>query len=164
MDASLTPSLSVQTLEETVVARERFLTGTYVRFALILASLAVVLAGIGIYGVMSYLVSQRVREIGIRMALGAPAVNVLQSVLADGLRTVFFGALFGLAGAGVVAAVLKATLVFPGSIDFLYGVSAFDPLTFLGLSAFLAGVAAIATVVPARRAVKVDPLVALRFE
>jgi macrolide transport system ATP-binding/permease protein len=164
VDPSLASRLSAPTLDETVVAAQRLLTGVFVMFAAVLAGLAILLAGVGIYGVMSYLVSRRVREIGIRMAMGASASEVLGSVVLDGLRPVLYGAVLGLLGAGALSSALKSTLVFPGSVDFLYGASAYDPATFLGLTAFLAAVAALASAVPARRAIKVDPVVALRYE
>jgi len=129
-----------------------------------LAALALALAGVGIYGVMAYSVSQRTREIGIRMTLGATQAEVLKSVILQGLRPVFLGALLGLAGAASVSTILKATLVFPGTPDMFFGVSVFDPLTFIGLSCFLGTVALIASAIPARRAMKVDPMVALRWE
>src|SRR5437588_1553036 len=102
------------------------------------------LAGTGIYGVMAYLVGQRTREIGIRMALGASAGDVMRGVVMSGLRPVFVGIVLGIAGAAALSALLHATLAFPGSSDFLYGVSFYDPATFLGLSAFLIAVATLA--------------------
>ena len=113
---------------------------------------------------MAYLVSRRTREIGIRMALGAGAGEVVGSVVVGGLRPVFVGMAVGIAGAAGASAILHSTLSLPGSADFLYGVSFYDPATFLGLSGFLLAVAAAASAVPARRAVKVDPMVALRYE
>ena len=164
MDKNLAPSFGMRSLEDAVVRPQRLLAKTYAMFAVLLASLALALAGIGIYGVMSYLVSQRVREIGIHMALGANAGDVVASVVREGLRPVLIGAFAGLALAAAVSTVLRATLIFPGSSDLLFGVSAFDPATFLGLSAFLAVVTTIASAIPARRATKVDPMVALRYE
>jgi ABC-type antimicrobial peptide transport system permease subunit len=133
-------------------------------FAAILAALALALAGVGIYGVMSYLVSRSVKEIGVRVALGARAGNVLLAVIVRGLRPVFCGLVLGVAGAAALSALLHATLALPGSSDFFYGVPFYDPATFLGLSAFLIVVATIASAIPARRALGVDPMVALRYE
>jgi predicted permease len=164
LDKTLAPSLSMGSLEEFVVSKQRLMAKTYAMFAVMLASLALALAGVGIYGVMSYLVSQQVREIGIRMALGATASNVVASVVREGLRPVFLGAVAGLVLAAGVSTILRATLIFPGTTDMLFGVSVFDPLTFLGLSAFLSLVAIVASAIPARRATKVDPMVALRYE
>jgi predicted permease len=164
LDKNLQASFGMSTLEEAVVSKQRLLSKTYAMFASMLAVLALALAGVGIYGVMSYLVSRQVREIGIRMALGATARDVIATVVREGLRPVFIGALGGLAAAAGVSTVLRATLTFPGSTDLLFGVSVFDPLTFLSLSAFLALLAAIASFIPARRATEIDPMVALRYE
>jgi len=119
------------------------------------ASAAVLLAIIGIYGVVSYLVTQRTQEIGIRVALGAQVPNVLLLVLRQGMKPVLFGIAFGLAGAFAVTRALA---------KLLYGVSATDPLTFGCVSLLLAAVALLACFIPAWRATRVDPLVALRYE
>jgi len=121
----------------------------------IFASLAMLLAAIGIYGVMSYAVGQRVHEIGIRMALGARAGDVLSLVLRQGLSLVVMGIVIGLMGAVWLTEAMKSLL---------FGVSPNDPPTFAIVSALLLAVAAAATYIPARRATKVDPMVALRYE
>jgi len=129
------------------------------RFALILLGLlsilALILASIGIYGVMSYSVAQRTHEIGIRMALGAGRGQVLAIVLGNGARLVLAGVGIGAAGALVLTRFMSA---------FLFGISASDPLTFLAISLFLTGIALLATFVPARRAMRLDPIKALRYE
>jgi putative ABC transport system permease protein len=121
----------------------------------IFAVLALLLAGIGIYGVVSYLVGKRSREIGIRMALGASRGSVLRSVLGRGLR---------LAGLGVVIGLIASMMVARLSARFLYRVGVNDPVTFAFVVVLLAAIAVLACWVPARRATKVDPLVALRYE
>jgi putative ABC transport system permease protein len=113
------------------------------------------LAAIGIYGVMSYAVGQRVHEIGIRLALGARAGNVRSLVLRQGLTLVVVGIAVGLMGGVWLTGAMKSLL---------FGVSPNDPTTFAIVSALLLAVAAAATYIPARRATKVDPIVALRYE
>jgi putative ABC transport system permease protein len=164
VDADVLPSLSVTSIEAGPLAFQKVQSQAGAAFAAVLATLALLLAGVGIYGVMAYLVSQRTREIGIRMALGAASAGVVRSVVLSGLRPVFVGMAVGIAAAAGASAMLHSTLSFPGSADLLYGVSFYDPTTFLGLSGFLLAVAALASLVPARRAVKVDPMVALRYE
>ena len=119
------------------------------------ALMALVLAAVGIYGVLSYTVTQRTRELGIRMALGAESNSVLKMVISQAMAPAIVGVLVGLAGAWG-ATRLMSTL--------LFGVSATDPLTFAAVALFLLAVALVASWVPARRATRVDPLVALRAE
>jgi len=163
-DRDLTPSLHLLNLDQTVIESQRAISRMFATLAAILAALALTLAGVGIYGVVSYLVSQRTREIGVRITMGATAWNVWTNVIVGGMRPVFFGLVLGLLLAGGLSTVLHQTLVFPGSTDFLYGVPFYDPLTFTTLICFVLGVAAVSSAVPARRAVRVDPMVALRYE
>jgi putative ABC transport system permease protein len=121
----------------------------------IFAAVALLLASVGIYGVMSYSVEQRTREIGIRMALGAERASVVRLILGQGARLAMIGI-----GIGVLGAFALSRLI----AGFLYGVSATDPLTYLLLAMLLGGVAVIACLLPARRAVAVDPVIALRAE
>ena len=163
-DRDLLPSLLLMSVEAGPLKVQKLMVQASTGFAVILAGLALLLAGVGIYGVMAYLVSQRTREIGVRMALGAAAPDVVRDVVISGLRPVGIGIVIGLATAAALSTLLHSTLSFPGASDLLYGVSFFDPATFLGLPAFLLLVAALASAVPARRAVRVDPVVALRYE
>ena len=119
------------------------------------AILALVLAVSGIYGVISYSVAQRTREVGIRMALGAKTSDVLNLVIRDGLKLVLIGIGVGIAGALLLTR-LMTTL--------LFGVTATDAVTYVTVALTLIIVALIACCIPARRATKVDPLIALRFE
>ncbi len=129
------------------------------RFSMILlgafAALALLLAMIGVYGVISYSVGRRTNEIGIPMALGAPRSQVFSLVLGEGMKLASLGTL-----AGIVAALALTRLL----SRLLFGVSAHDPLTFIGVAIMLAAIAAIACWIPARRAMHVDPMVALRHE
>jgi len=113
------------------------------------------LAAVGIYGIVSYSTAQRTHEIGIRVALGAQRRDVLGMVLGQGMRLVLIGLAAG-AAAAVVAARMLASL--------LFGVGVLDPATFLVVAALLTGIALLACYVPARRAMRVDPMVALRYE
>jgi putative ABC transport system permease protein len=133
------------------ISRERFQTLLLTLFA----TLALVLACIGLYGVISYMVAQRTHEIGVRMALGAQAGDVLTLVIRQGMLLAGVGLIVGIAIGSAVTRVLS---------DMLYGVSARDPLTFVGVPVLLLLVAFLACYIPARRATRIDPLAALRSE
>ena len=148
------PVFDVQTMEKIIsdsVAGRRFsmlLLGVF-------AGLALVLASVGIYGVISYTATQRTHEIGIRMALGAERADVLRMVVSHGLRLSLIGI-----GAGLAAALGLTRLM----SSMLFGVRPTDFVTFAAVSLLLAGVAVLASYVPARRATRVDPIIALRYE
>ena len=148
------PVFDVKTMEERVA-----ITLETRRFAVVLlgifGALALLLAAIGVYGVLAFAVSQRTREIGIHMALGARARDVLLMVIKQGMSLVLIGAVLGVAGAYVVTRTLRSLL---------FEIGTTDPLTFVLVSVMLAVVGFVACYLPARRATKVDPLVALRYE
>jgi len=148
------PVYSVKSMDQLVttsLAQRQLNMVLFVAFS----SIALILASVGIYGVMSYSVTQRTHEIGIRMALGAGQRNVLGLVVRQGMALALTGVGFGLAGALVLTRMMSSLL---------FGVSATDPVTFVAISALLTGVALVACLVPARRATRVDPMVALRYE
>jgi putative ABC transport system permease protein len=148
------PLVKVRTMEEnmaTTVAQPRFRTWLIG----ILAMLALVLAAVGVYGVMSYAVTQRTSEIGVRVALGAQPRDVFRIIVGEGLRLALFGV-----GVGLVAALVLTRLL----QSFLFGISAYDPVTFIAVSLLLTLVAVAASYFPARRATRVDPMIALRYE
>ncbi len=141
MDALLSDSLSPHLFSAVLIG--------------VFAILALALAAVGIYGVMSYTVSQRRQEIGIRMALGAQPGNVQSMILGHSVKLTLIGVGLGLAGAFALVRFLTSLL---------FGVGAYDAVTFIGVPVLLAAVAIAASYLPARRAVRVDPIVALRYE
>jgi predicted permease len=148
------PVSHIRTMEEILlesIARQRF----SMLLLAIFAGVAMILAAVGIYGVMSYSVAQRTHEIGIRMALGAQTSTVLKLAVAYGLKLVVAGIAIGLIAAFALTRVMSTLL---------FGVTATDPATFTLISLLLILVAAIASYIPARRATKVDPIIALRYE
>jgi len=150
----LVPTGAVRSMDQ-VLAHSLALRSFMMRLLSIFGGLALVLASVGIYGVISFAVSQRTREIGVRMALGARPADVLQMILTEGLKLVAVGVVLG------TAAALLLTRLLEGMV---YGVSMRDPLIFALVNLLMAAVSLAACYVPARRAMRVDPLVALRYE
>ena len=145
---------NVRTMEQTVaqsVAARRFSMLLLTVFGIV----ALALASIGIYGLMSYTVAQRTREIGVRMALGAQMSDVLKLMVGQGMKLAFVGVMLGLVASVALTQLMKTLL---------FGVSATDPLTFIAIALLLTVVALLACWLPARRATKVDPMIALRYE
>ncbi len=148
------PVFGVETLDDMLaaeVASQRFNAGALAGFA----GLAVLLAAVGIYGVMAYAVSQRTREMGVRMALGANAGNVLRMILGQGLRLAIVGVALGLAASFALTRLMSGLL---------FGVKPSDPETFFVVTCALLAVAVVACWIPAHRATRVDPVIALRYE
>ncbi len=153
LDAYL-PVYDVKTMNQvlnTAVARPRFMTFLLVAFA----TVAVLLAAVGIYGVMSYIVAQHTRELGIRMALGAQPSDILKLVVGQGLILVLIGVSIGAVGSFALTGLMTSLL---------FGIRATDPATFVSVAVLLIAVTLLACYLPARRAMKVDPMVALRYE
>jgi predicted permease len=148
------PMINPRTVES-VVEDSMASTSFTVLLLGIAAGIALLLGTVGIYGVISYMVSRRTQEIGVRMALGAPAQKVLGSVIAQGMTLTAIGVGIGLVGAWALSRALASLL---------YGVSATDPLTYGGTALLLCFIALLATWIPARRAASVDPMEALRAE
>jgi putative ABC transport system permease protein len=138
-------------LVERATARQRF----NLLLLSIFAASALLLAAVGIYGVMSYTVAQRTSEIGIRMALGARPADVLRLVVGQGMRVALAGIAAGVAGAALLSRAMAGLL---------FGIRATDVVTYVGIAVLLAGVALVASYLPARRATRIDPLAALRSE
>ena len=153
LDPSL-PVYSLQSMNEVVsksMVQPRFLALLLATFS----AIALFLAAIGIYGVMAYSVAQRTQEIGVRMALGAQPLHVLRLVFGQSLQMLLIGTLIGLAGAFALTRLMRTLL---------FEVTATDPLTYVSVVGLLTVVALVACYIPARRAAKVDPLIALRYE
>jgi putative ABC transport system permease protein len=153
VDATL-EAANFQTMDQLIsqsVAQPKFYTILFASFAF----LALILAAVGIYGVMAYAVAQRTHEIGVRMALGATRGDVLRMVIIQGMILAITGVALGLLAAFGLTRIMG---------NLLFSVGATDPMTFAVISMMLIGIALLACFIPARRATKVDPIVALRYE
>jgi putative ABC transport system permease protein len=150
------PIYDVQTMGQRILGHEfMWIRRTYTWLFGIFGGIAAIMAVSGIYGVIAYSVGQRTQEIGVRMALGARSGDVLKVVLKQGLKLTLVGVTIGLTGAFGLTRIISSLL---------YEVSPTDPLTFLCVSLLLAGIAFLATYVPAQKATRIDPMVALRYE
>jgi putative ABC transport system permease protein len=150
-DVLVDEPVAMESLVSAALGQRRF----YMMLLAVFASLALALASVGLYGVISYSVAQRTREIGVRVAMGASRRQVLSMVMGQGLRLALLGLIVGQVLALMLGRTLKGLLV---------GVSTTDPLTLLATAVVLLVVGALACYVPARRAARVDPMVALRFD
>jgi len=121
-----------------------------------------VLAAVGLYGMIAYTVNQRKGEMGLRIALGATGCDVLRLVIGQGMKPVLIGAAIGLICSAIISGILQYSLA--GGSDLLFGISMFDPATYIAVCGFLIVVALMAILIPASRAARTDPLVALRSE
>ena len=150
------PLIDPQTMEQIIAQSPAVFLRRYPSYLIgSFAGLALALAMVGLYGLISFSVAQRAHELGIRMALGAQANDVLRLVIGQGIGLTLTGVAIGLAGAFAMTRFISSLL---------FGVSATDPVTFAGISLLLTGVALLACYDPARRALKADPLVALKHE
>jgi putative ABC transport system permease protein len=153
LDSDL-PVFDVATMEA-MVERTYWEKRLYAMLMGTFAGLALLLAAVGLYGVMAYAVAQRTREMGVRMALGARPADLLRLVVGQGMRLTLIGLVLGIGGAYALTQMMASAL---------YGIGPHDPLTFLAVPTTLSLVALLATVIPARRASRVEPLTALRYE
>jgi putative ABC transport system permease protein len=150
----LLPAYRILTME-TNIERSYWQQALYGKMFGAFAAIALVLAAVGVYGVISYAVTQRTQEIGVRVALGAQKADVLRLIVGQGARLSAIGIAIGLVGALAVTRFLRTLL---------FGVSPFDPVSFFGVALVLSVIALLASYIPARRAARVDPVEALRFD
>jgi ABC-type antimicrobial peptide transport system permease subunit len=150
-DQPVTDIMTMDDVVDTSLSQRRFSMLLLAAFAV----LALLLAAVGIYSVLSFAVRRRVREIGIRVALGAEVKDILRLIVTEGMKPALIGLLLGVAGALALGKVLAS---------FIYGIAAYDPLTFAAVAALLAAVALLASIIPAYRAARIEPTRALREE
>lgn len=164
LDSTLPSQSLLLTMEKGPMEIQRLLASGPAMFASVVGVVALVLAAVGIYGVVSFVVARRTREFGVHLALGATGGDVVALVLRQTLRPVAWGAGIGLAGAVVLSVVIKRLVLNPEIPDLTYGAGAFPSATLIAVFALLLGVILLAAIIPALRAAKVDPMVALRAE
>jgi predicted permease len=164
IDAILPSQTLIMSMEQGPMQLQRLMAEAPATFASLLGGIALLLASVGIYGVVSFLVARRTREIGIHLALGAQRSDIIGLVLRQTLQPVAWGAGIGLAGAVALSVLITRLVLNPEIPDLTYGAGAFPSATLVGVLGLLLGVIFLAAFIPARRATKVDPMVALRTE
>jgi predicted permease len=164
VDPALPSQTDVGTMEDGPMHFQRLMAQVPAMFASLLGTIALVLAEVGIHGVVSFVVARRTREIGVRLALGATKSDVVNLILRQTLRPAAWGAALGALGAVAIAVLLTRLVLNPEFPDLTYGAGAFPTITLVGVAGFLTLVILIAAYIPARRAAKVDPVIALRAE
>jgi putative ABC transport system permease protein len=164
VNAILPSQALIMSMENGPIRLQQLLAEGPATFASVLGLIALVLASVGIYGVVSFVVTRRTREIGVHLALGARGGDVVLLVLRQTLRPVVLGAALGLVGAVGLSVLLTKLVINPEFPDLTYGAGAFPSATLIGVLVTLLAVIFVAAFIPARRAAKVDPLVALRCE
>ncbi len=164
LDPTLPSQSLILSMEEGPMQFQRLWAAAPAVFASLVGAIALVLASVGIYGVVSFLVARRTREIGVHLALGAQQSDIIRLVLRQTLRPVGWGAAIGLAGAVGFSVLITRLVLNPEIPDLTYGAGAFPSATLLGVLALLLGVILLAAFIPARRAAQVDPVIALRAE
>jgi putative ABC transport system permease protein len=163
-DRALGSQIMLMNVEAGPVQLQRLMTEAPALVAAVLGGLGMLLAAVGIYGVVAYLVSQRTREIGVRVALGASRGDVMSLVFRQALKPVMWGVPVGLAGSAMLSVLLSKMVVMAENPDPLFGANPWSPSTFVGVLAFLVLIVWVASWMPARRATRIDPAVALRYE
>jgi predicted permease len=163
-DRALGSQIMLMNVEAGPVQLQRLMTEAPALVAAVLGGLGMLLAAVGIYGVVAYLVSQRTREIGVRVALGASRGDVMSLVFRQALKPVLWGVPVGLAGSAMLSVMLGKMVVMAENPDPLFGASPWSPSTFGAVLAFLVLIVWLASWMPARRATRIDPAVALRYE
>ncbi|MES1166495.1 MAG: FtsX-like permease family protein, partial [Pseudomonadota bacterium] len=164
IDATLPSQASIMSMEKGPMELQRLMAEAPAMAASLLGAVALLLASVGIYGVVSFLVARRTREIGVHLALGAQRGDIIQRVLRQTLRPVGWGAAIGLAGGMGLCVMITKLVLNPEIPDLTYGAGAFPSATLVGVLGLLLGVILLAAFIPARRATKVDPMIALRAE
>ena len=164
VDRSLATQMILLNIETGPIQLQRLMTEAPAIVAAVLGALGMLLAAVGIYGVVAYLVTQRTREIGVRVALGAGRTAVLALIFRQSLKPVMWGIPFGLAGAAMTSVLLGKMVVAVENPDLLFGVNPWSPTTFISVLLFLIAIVWLASWMPALRAMRIDPATALRYE